>query len=132
LSEYALGDTTGLEEAVSVNGKVSNRQKLFANGFATSNSEQFSEIFDMRMLSKAVFEVLNLGVANGLKYTVYGAIDPSIKWEPLPDAVDQVLAAGVSKVWALTDAYAFVRVGVVSNVAGNSTTPQVLAEGKSH
>lgn len=119
-------------EAVSLNGKVSNRQKLFAAGFATTNAEQFSAVFDMRMLSKAVFEVLNLGVANGLKYTIYGAIDPDVKWEALPNAVDQVLAAGVSKAWTLTDSYAFVRVGVVSNVAGNSTTVQVLVEGKSH
>ena len=118
-------------EAVSLNGKVSNRQKLFTDSFATTNSEQFSAVFDMRMLSKAVFEVLNLGVANGLKYTIYGAIDPNVKWEPLPNAVDQVLAAAVSKVWKLTDSYAFVRVGVVNAVAGASTTAQVLVEGKS-
>ena len=116
---------------MSINGKSSRRQKLFADNFATTNVEQFSEIFDMRMLSKAVFEVLNLGVANGLKYTIYGAIDPNVKWEPLPSAVDQVLAAVSSKPWTLTDAYAFVRVGVVSNVAGLSTVPQVIAEGKS-
>ena len=118
-------------EGLSINGKSSRRQKLFADNFATTNVEQFSEIFDMRMLSKAVFEVLNLGVANGLKYTIYGAIDPNVKWEPLPSAVDQVLAAVSSKPWTLTDAYAFVRVGVVSNVAGLSTVPQVIAEGKS-
>ena len=130
MSEYALNSAD--LEAVSLNGKVSNRRKLFADGFATSDVEQFSAIFDMRMLSKAVFEVLNLGDANGLKYTVYGAIDPNVKWEPLPNAVDQVLAAAVSKVWKLTDSYAFVRVGVVSAVAGLSTTAQVLVEGKSH
>ena len=129
MSEYALNGA-GLE-AVSLNGKVSNRRKLFADGFATSDVEQFSAIFDMRMLSKAVFEVLNLGVANGLKYTVYGAIDPNVKWEPLPNAVDQVLATAGSKPHALTDGYAFVRVGVVSAVAGLSTTAQVLVEGKS-
>ena len=128
MSIYALNNEL---EAVSLNGKVSNRQKLFTDNFATSNVEQFSAVFDMRMLSKAVFEVLNLGVANGLKYTVYGAVDPAVKWEALPNAVDQVLAAAASKVWKLTDSYAFVRVGVVSNVAGLSTTPQVLAEGKS-
>ena len=129
MSIYALNSTD--LEAVDLNGRVSNRQKLFATGFVTTNSEQFSAVFDMRMLSKAVFEVLNLGVANGLKYTVYGAVDPNVKWEALPNAVNQVLAAVSSKAWVLTDAWAFVRVGVVSNVAGNSTTAQVLVEGKS-
>ena len=129
MSEYALNSAD--LEAVSLNGKVSNRRKLFADDFATSDVEQFSGIFDMRMLSKAVFEVLNLGVANGLKYTVYGAIDPNVKWEPLPNAQDQVLAAACSKVWTLTDSYAFVRVGVVNAVEEDSTTPQVIVEGKS-
>ena len=128
MSAYALGDSL---EALSLNGKVSNRQILFAVGFATSNVEQFSSIFDMRMLGKAVFEVLNLGDTNGLKYTIYGAIDPNIKWEPLPNAQDQVLAAVSSKAYALSDAFSLIRIGVVSNVAGNSTTVQVLVEGKS-
>ena len=128
MSAYALGDSL---EALSLNGKVSNRQKLFAAGFATSNVEQFSSIFDMRMLNKAVFEVLNLGDTNGLKYTIYGAIDPNVKWEPLPNAQDQVLAAVSSKAYALSDAFSLIRIGVVSNVAGNSTTVQVLVEGKS-
>ena len=128
MSSYALGD--GME-ALSLNGKVSNRQKLFAANFATTNVEQFSSIFDMRMLSKAVFEVLNLGDTNGVKYTIYGAIDPNVKWEPLPNAQDQVLAAEASKPWALSESYAFVRVGVVSNVSGDSSIVQVLVEGKS-
>ena len=129
MSEYVLSGA--VLETVSLNGKVSNRQKLFADDFASSDVEQFSEVFDMRMLSKAVFEVLNLGLVNGLKYTVYGAVDPNVKWEPLPNGVDQVLAAAGSKVWKLTDSYAFVRVDVVSAVAEASTTPQVLVEGKS-
>ena len=100
MSSYALGDSM---EALSLNDKVSNRQKLFAANFATTNVEQFSSIFDMRMLSKAVFEVLNLGDTNGVKYTIYGAIDPNVKWEPLPNAQDQVLAAEASKPWALSE-----------------------------
>jgi hypothetical protein len=66
LSEYALTGT----EVLDLNGKYSIRQKLFADNFATTNVEQFSAIFDMRMLSKAIFHVLNLGTANGLKYTI--------------------------------------------------------------
>jgi hypothetical protein len=128
MSAYSLGDSL---EALSLNGMVSNRQKLFATGFATSNVEQFSSIFDMRMLSKAVFEVLNLGLVNGVKYTIYGAIDPNVKWESLPNAKDQVLAASGSAPYALSDAFSFIRIGVVSNVADNHTTVQVLVEGKS-
>ena len=127
LSEYELTSPEDIER----NGLRSRRESLFAGVFATSDVEQFSAIFDVRMFSKVVFEVLNLGDANGLKYTVYGAIDPTVKWEPLPDAQDLVLAAEASTVWTLTDAWSFVRVGVVSAVAGDSTTPQVLVGGKS-
>ena len=128
MSEYSLGET----EVLDLNGKYSLRQKLFANTFATSDEEQFSGVFDMRLLDKAVFHFLNLGEANAAKFTVYGAVDPSAKWEPLPDAKDKVLAASSSVVRVLTDAYGFVRVGVVSNAEGLSTSFQVLAEGKSN
>jgi hypothetical protein len=128
LSQYTL---SGPEE-LHVDGKVSRRSKLFTAEFATGDQEKFSDIFDMRLLSKAVFEVLNLGEANELKYTFYGAIDPTVKWEPLPNAQNQVLAAQKSKSWTLSNAYAFVRIGVVNSVAGQSTVAQVLAEGKSH
>ena len=70
MNDYALNEPEVLE----LNGKYSKRQKLFADNFATTDAEQFSAIFDMRMLSKAVFHVLNLGTANGLKYTIYGLL----------------------------------------------------------
>jgi hypothetical protein len=126
LSAFALSD----EETVEVNGRVSLRKKLFVDNFASSNAEQFSAVFDMRLFGKAVFEVLNLGVANALKFTLYGAVDPNVKWEALPNAVSLVVAASASKVLTLTDAYGFVRVGVISNVAGSHTSLQVLAEAK--
>jgi hypothetical protein len=127
LSEFALSS----DETIELNGRNSIRRKLLPNGFASSNIEQFTAIFDMRLFSKAVFEVLNLGQTNALKYTVYGAIDPNVKWEPLPNLVSQVLMANASRIVTLTDAYGFVRVGVLSNAIGDSTTAQVLAEGKS-
>lgn len=114
-----------------LNGKYSLRQKLFADAFETSDEEQFSSIFDMRMLSKAVFQFINLGEVNAAKFTVYGAIDPAVKWEMLPNAKDVVLAAEASVPKTLSDAYGFVRVGVVSNVAVSPTAFQVLVEGKS-
>ena len=127
MSQFALTGT----ETLDVNGVCSQRRKLFSEGFVTSDAEQFSSVFDMRMFSKAVFEVLNLGEANGLKYSFYGAIDPTVKWEPLPKAQGQVLAAQKSKLWTLSNAYAFVCVGVVNAVLGQSTLPQVLVEAKS-
>ncbi len=127
MSEYALDGI----EALELNGVCSKRHMLFEAAFETSNVEQFSSVYDMRMLSKAVFQFLNLGKTNAAKFTVYGAVDPAVKWEPLPNAQDIVLAAEVSVVKSLSDAYGFVRVGVVSNAAGQSTPFQVLVEGKS-
>lgn len=127
LSQFALDGVEHLER----DGVQSERKALFAEGFVTSDEEQFSSIFDMRMLGRAVFHILNLGEANAAKYTFYGAVDPVVKWEPLPNAQDVVLAADSSAVKTLTDAYGFVRVGVVSNVAESPTAFQVLAEGKS-
>jgi hypothetical protein len=127
LSEYAFTDTD-LNE---VNGRVNLRKKLFADSFMTSDVEQFSAIFDMRLLSKAVFQMINKGASNAAKFTVYGAIDPNVKWEPFPNSQNIVLAASSSLPKTLTDAYGFVRVGVVSNIPGASTTFQVLAEAKS-
>lgn len=127
MSEYSLGES----EVLDLNGKYSLRQKLFADAFETSDEMQFSGVFDMRLLDKAVFHFLNLGASNAAKFTVYGAVDPAVKWEPLPNAQDVVLVADSSTVKTLTDAYGFVRVGVVSNGAGQSTEFQVLAEGKS-
>ena len=117
------------EETFSLNGQVSER-KVLADGVVTSDVEQFSMIFDMRLFSKCVFEVVNTGLANATKYTIYGAIDPNVKWEPLPNAVNKVLSANTSAVQTLRDAYGFVKVGFTSNVAGNTTTIKVLAEGK--
>lgn len=127
MSEFALSSS----EELDLNGQRSRRQKLFASDLVTSDVEQFSSTFDMRLFSKAVFNVLNKGEVNAAKYTFYGAVDPNVKWEALPDAEDKVLAAGSSVVRVLTDAYSFVRVGVVSNGEGLSTIFQVLAEGKS-
>ncbi len=104
--------------------------RYLADGVVTSDVEQFSSIFDMRLFSKGVFEVINTGLANAAKYTIYGAIDPNVKWEPLPNAVNKVLAANTSAAQTLRDAYGFVKVGFTSNVAGNTTTIKVLAEGK--
>jgi hypothetical protein len=127
LSEFAFADTD-LNE---INGRVSLRKKLLADSFVTSDVEQFSAIFDLRLLSKAVFQMINKGALNAAKFTVYGAIDPNVKWEPLPNALNVVLAANSSLPKTLTDAYGFVRVGVVSNAPGSSTGFQVLAEAKS-
>jgi hypothetical protein len=69
---------------------------LFEDAFMTSDVEQFSRVYDMRMLSKAVFQFLNLGKANAAKFTVYGAVDPAVKWMPLPNGQDVVLAAEAS------------------------------------
>ena len=77
MSEYALDGI----EALELNGVCSRRQMLFDDTFETSNVEQFSSIYDMRMLSKAVFQVLNLGDTNAAKFTLYGAVDPAVKWE---------------------------------------------------
>jgi hypothetical protein len=127
LSEFAFADTD-LNE---INGRVNLRKKLFADDFVTSDVEQFSAIFDMRLLSKAVFQMINKSATNAAKFTVYGAIDPNVKWESLPNAQNVVLAATSSLPRTLTDAYGFVRVGVVSNASGAPTGFQVLAEAKS-
>ena len=125
MSMFALAN----EETISLNGQVSER-KVLADGVVTSDVEQFSSIFDMRLFSKGIFEVINTGLVNAAKYTIYGAIDPNVKWEPLPNAVNKVLAANTSAAQTLRDAYGFVKVGFTSNVAGNTTTIKVLAEGK--
>ena len=125
MSMFALAN----EETFSLNGQVSER-KVLADSVVSSDVEQFSSIFDMRLFSKGIFEVINTGLANAAKYTIYGAIDPNVKWEPLPNALNKVLSANTSATQTLRDAYGFVKVGFTSNVAGNTTTIKVLAEGK--
>jgi hypothetical protein len=127
LSEFAL-PALG-EENVGLNGQISDRKKLLADNFATTDSEQFSSIFDMRLFSKALFQAINLG-SYPIKYTFYGAIDPNIKWDPLPNGQNQVLPANSSQSQALSDAYAFIKVGFQSNVAGSASIFQVLVEAK--
>jgi hypothetical protein len=127
LSEFALPAST--KETVILNGQVSERKKLLADNVATTDAEQFSSIFDMRLFSKAVFQALNSG-SHPVKYTFYGAIDPNIKWDPLPNGQNQVLPADSSQLHALSDSYAFIRVGFQSNVAGSASVFQVLVEAK--
>lgn len=127
MSEFAL-PASG-EEIVGLNGQVSKRKKLLADNVATTDSEQFSSIFDMRLFSKAVFQAINTG-SYPVKYTFYGAIDPNIKWDPLPNGQNQVLPANSAQLQALSDSYAFIKVGFQSNVAGSASVFQVLVEAK--
>ncbi len=75
MSMFALAS----KETISLNGQVSER-KVLADSVATADVEVFSAIFDMRLFSKGVFEVINTGLANAAKYTIYGAIDPNVNW----------------------------------------------------
>jgi hypothetical protein len=104
LSEFALPSSG--KETFGLNGQVSERKKLLADNVASTDAEQFSAIFDMRMFSKAVFQAINSG-GYPVKYTFYGAIDPNIKWDPLPNGQNQVLPANSSQLQALSDSYAF-------------------------
>jgi hypothetical protein len=83
----------------------------------------------MRLFSKAVFQAINTG-SYPVKYSFYGAIDPSIKWDPLPNGQNQVVPAGASQLQALSDSYAFIKVGFQNNVAGSASVFQVLVEAK--
>lgn len=87
-----------------------------------------SKVFDMRLFSKALVHVKEVGGTNAIKYNLLGCIDGSI-WLTLTPAPVVVLAGAIGKE-IVTDAYSWLKLQVASNVPASAGKVTAFISGK--
>jgi len=79
----------------------------------TQDSYVDSLAFDMRLFSKVLIHIKEVGGINGILYNVLACLNPS-QWETVKSA--QPINAGQTKVELITDPYNWVKVQVATQV----------------
>lgn len=102
-------------------------KRLYEPAFLTSNDYQDSLVFDMRMLTRALIHIKEVGGANAIKYNLLACLDPSM-WKALK--ADQALTAGSEATEVVTDAWNWVKLQVASNVTDSAGKVNAFATGK--
>ena len=102
-------------------------KRLYEKDFITGNAYQDSLVFDMRLFSKVLIHIKEVGATNAIKYNLLACLDPSM-WKALKS--DQAVVAGAEATEAVTDAWNWVKLQVASSVADSAGKVNAFITGK--
>jgi hypothetical protein len=125
---FSMPTDSDTHEAWKSKGAGYKTKRVLHNEVTTDAFDVESKVFDMRLLSKALVHVKEVGGTNAIKYNLLGSIDGSI-WATL-NAVPTVVLAGALGKELVTDAYSWLKLQVASNLAGNAGKVTAFINGK--
>lgn len=114
------------ENIKSHKGMLYKRQRVFQN-YTTTSSYVDSDVFDARLYTKILIQIVNMHATITASYTGYGSVD-GVHWHAL--TAEASVSANNDAVIADTNGYAYIKLALKNN-SGAATPVDVFISGRS-
>jgi len=124
---FSMPADSDTHEAWKSKGTGYKTKRVLQNETTKDTYDVESKVFDMRLFSKALVHLKEIGGTNAIKYNLLGSIDGSI-WEALKS--DIAVLTGATAKEPVTDAWNWLKLQVASNVPASAGKVTAFINGK--